>query len=107
MLAGFGAARGKGKPSPMATLGCKACHSQPPVRPDAGACTKCHPAGYANIYKVWGTTSQENYRKLSIKVKEARGRRAALEGVTVDGRSGAAIYEEAAADLRWAGADGS
>jgi nitrate/TMAO reductase-like tetraheme cytochrome c subunit len=107
MLAGFGAARGKGKPSPMAKLGCKACHGQPPVRPGAASCTKCHPAGYANIFEVWGKTSQENYRKLSIEVKEARGRRAALEGVTVDGRSGAAIYEEAAADLKWAGADGS
>jgi nitrate/TMAO reductase-like tetraheme cytochrome c subunit len=107
MVVGFGAARGKGKPSPMAKLGCEACHGQPPVRPGAASCTKCHPAGYANIFKVWGKTSQENYRKLSIKVKEAGGRRAALEGVTVDGRSGAAIYEEAAADLGWAGADGS
>lgn len=107
MLAGFGAARGRGKPSPMATLGCKACHSQPPVRPDAGACTKCHPAGYANIFKVWGKTSQENYRKLSIKIEEARRHRTALAGVAVDGRNGAEIYERAEADLKWAGADGS
>jgi nitrate/TMAO reductase-like tetraheme cytochrome c subunit len=107
MLAGFGAAQGKGKPSPMAKLGCKACHGQPPVRPGAASCTKCHPAGYTNIFKVWGKTSHENYRKLSIKIEEARRHRAALAAVTVDGRTGKEILEQAEADLSWAGADGS
>jgi hypothetical protein len=91
----------------MAKLGCKACHGQPPVRPGAASCTKCHPAGYTNIFKVWGKTSHENYRKLSIKIEEARRHRAALAAVTVDGRTGKEILEQAEADLSWAGADGS
>lgn len=107
MLVGAGAPGGKGKPAAMAKLGCKACHGEPPVRPDAGACAKCHPGGYANILKSWRKSSQDNYGKLSQRLKEARDLGTALAGVTVDGRSGAAIYEEAAADLRWAGADGS
>ena len=106
-LAGTGAPGGAGEPSPIAGVSCAECHRRPPVPLAEGGCAECHPAAYAGIYDVWRKASQGNYRKLSVKLKEARGRLDALARVTVDGRSGREVYEEAAADLRWVGADGS
>jgi hypothetical protein len=56
---------------------------------------------------LWRKAAEDNYRKLSVKVKEGRGRLPALAAVTVDGRTGHEILEQAEADLAWAGADGS
>jgi len=106
-VAGKGAPGGTGNPSPMAGVSCAQCHKQPPVPLVDGGCVACHPAGYVKIYGLWRKAAQENYRQLDIKLEEARRRKAALAGVTVDGRSGAEIYAQAEADLKWAGDDAS
>jgi hypothetical protein len=107
MLKGAGAPGGSGNASPMAGVACDECHGKPPVPLAAGGCTPCHPTGYTKIYELWRKAVEGNYRKLSIKVEEARGRLPALAGVTVDGRTGQEIFEQAEADLSWAGRDGS
>jgi hypothetical protein len=91
----------------MAGVACDECHGKPPVPLAAGGCASCHAAGYTKIYELWRKAVEGNYRDLSIKVKEARGRLPALAGVTVDGRTGQEIFEQAEADLSWAGRDGS
>ena len=107
MLRGESAPAGPGKPSPMVNVSCAECHKQPPVPIEDGACARCHPAGYTKVYGLWRKAGEGNYRKLSVKVKEARARLPALAAVTVDGRTGKEILEQAEADLSWAGADGS
>jgi nitrate/TMAO reductase-like tetraheme cytochrome c subunit len=107
MLRGESAPAGPGKPSPMVDVSCAECHKQPPASIEDGACARCHPAGYTKVYGLWRKAVEGNYRKLSVKVKEARARLPALAGVTVDGRTGKEILEQAEADLSWAGADGS
>jgi len=106
-LKGAGAPGGPGKASPMVGVACAECHKQPPVPVEDGGCAQCHAAGYAKIYGLWRKAAEGNYRKLSVKVKEARDRLPALAAVTVDGRTGKEILEQAEADLAWAGADGS
>jgi hypothetical protein len=106
-LEGTGAPGGPGKASPMAGVACAECHGQPPVPLDDGGCAQCHPAAYKKIYGLWRKAADGSYRKLSVKVAEARTRLPALAGVTVDGRTGKEIFEQAEADLVWAGADGS
>ncbi len=106
-LRGTGAPGGGGKASVMVDVACAECHKQPPVPVEDGGCTRCHPAGYAKIYGIWRKAAEGNYRKLSVKIKEARTLLPALAAVTVDGRTGTEILEQAEADLAWAGADGS
>jgi len=107
MLAGTGAPGGPGKASPMANVACVDCHGRPPAVPAEGGCLDCHNAGYAKIYGVWRKGVEGNYRKLSIKVKEVREAGLRLDAVTVEGRTGRELIEQAEADLRWVGADGS
>jgi nitrate/TMAO reductase-like tetraheme cytochrome c subunit len=106
-LKGTGAPGGPGKASPMAGVACAKCHEQPPAPLEDGGCARCHPAGYTKIYGLWRKGVEGNYRKLSVKVKEARARLPELAGVTVDGRTGKEVLEQAEADLSWAGNDGS
>lgn len=107
MLSGTGASAGPGKASPMAGVSCAECHRDPPALLADGGCAECHPAGYVKIYGLWRKGVRENYRKLSIKVEEGRRRRAALAGVSLEGRGGLEILAQAEANLRWAGADAS
>lgn len=106
-LRGTGAPGGAGKASVMVNVACAECHQQPPVPLEDEACARCHPAGYAKVYGLWRKAAEGNYRKLSVKIKEARMRLPALAAVSVDGRTGKEILEQAEADLSWAGADGS
>lgn len=107
VFAGQGAPAGEGKPAPMAKIGCKACHGQPPTRPTADVCKKCHPAGYAAVLSAWQNGIKTSYRDLSIRVKEAGDIGAGLAGVSVDGVSGKEIYDRARGDLSWVAGDGS
>jgi len=107
MLAGTGAPAGPGEPSPMAKLGCRACHGQPPLRPDAATCTKCHPAGYAAILKGWQNNTSKKSGELENKLAAAAAAKDALAGLFVGDVDGATLYKRAAADLRWARGDGS
>ncbi len=106
-LKGAGAPGGPGKASPMAGVACAECHGRPPAPLEDGGCAKCHPAGYTKVYGLWRKGVEGNYRKLSVKVKEARARMPAFASVTVDGRTGKETLARAEADLAWAGADGS
>lgn len=106
-LRGTGAPGGPGAASPMVGVTCAECHKQPPTRLEDGGCVECHAGGYAKIYGLWRKAAEGNYRKLSVKIKEARARLPVIAAVTVDGRAGKEILEQAEADLAWAGADGS